>query len=249
MDIRALKLTSRFALPPNSLGYCGKNTAPEKFKKCAVSGICDGVEEEIGKFIVLCPYIKTIASITGLPLFSHKVMEAYWLGNDELKRARPKHYKLLLKNFKKQGVPEWLVKELVEKEPKKFIPTHLFQVLHVGVGRASGSVPFSLESIKNCMIRWGKVKKIKGTKMEIDLSSIKPFSPRHSEVHEPKNLVPYELTIEMKTLTFSRKFLGEIKVGDAVAVHWGQVVKILTEQETKKLAYWTNAVLKSLPKP
>ncbi|MDO8515049.1 MAG: hypothetical protein Q7S14_00985, partial [bacterium] len=62
------------------------------------------------------------------------------------------------------GVPDWLVDDLKNHPPKKFIPTHLFQVLHVGVGRASGSVPFNQETINNCMVsvqngaayHWGK---------------------------------------------------------------------------------------------
>ena len=40
-----------------------------------------------------------------------------------------------------------MIDELRESPPKKFIPTHLFQVLHVGVGKASGSVEFNLETI------------------------------------------------------------------------------------------------------
>ncbi|MBN2016234.1 hypothetical protein JW766_05395, partial [Candidatus Dojkabacteria bacterium] len=65
MDKKALQLTSRFALPPNSLGYCGKDTAPEKFKKCIIKNDCLGVKSEIERFIVLNPYLETIAKITG----------------------------------------------------------------------------------------------------------------------------------------------------------------------------------------
>jgi hypothetical protein len=233
MDIRALQLASRFSLPPNSLGYCGKNTAPEKFKRCAIYGTCEGVEDEIKEFIVLFPYLKTLSQITKFPIFSHKVVEAYWLGNDELETAKPKHYSILLENFKKQGVPVWLTEELSNKEPRKFIPNHLFQILHVGVGRASGAVPYNLGSINNCMIRWGKVEKTSGKKLWITLNSLKVVGKR------------YKTTLVNKTLPFVETFLGPVKVGDIVAVHWNQVVKILTVDEEGKLSSWTRTVLDS----
>lgn len=233
MDTKALQLASRFALPPNSLGYCGKNTAPEKFKNCAITGACDGVENEISKFIVLYPYLKTLSQITKLPIFSKKIIEAYWFGNDELKKTNLEHYKILLANFKKQEVPDWLIDELKEKKPKKFIPNHLFQILHVGVGRASGSVPYNLDSINNCMIRWGKVRKISGKKMGVVLNSLKIVGKE------------YKLVLIRLVLPLNKTFLGPVKVGDTVAVHWNQVVKILTKTEESKLSLYTRAVLDS----
>lgn len=245
MDTKALQLASRFALPPNSLGYCGKNTAPEKFKKCTITGVCEGVEEEIGKFIVLYPYLKTLSQITKLPAYSREVIEAYWFGNEQLRKVGLKHYNLLLENFKKQGVPSWLIDELKEKKPKKFIPNHLFQVLHVGVGRASDSVPYNLGSINNCMIRWGKVTKLYKGKLGITLNSLEQANGVHS------------LTFIREVMKFNKKFLGPVKVGDTVAVHWKQVVKILTTAEVRGLYLWTKKVLDSfqltgkaqLPKP
>src|SRR5664279_4791369 len=149
MDKRALQLESRFSLPPNSLGYCGQNTAAAKFKQCIIDGQCDEVGQEVTKFIVLHPYLKTLAEITGQPMLSYPVIESYWIG------------------------PDLLIDELAQKKPKKFIPSHLFQVLHVGVGRASGSVPFNIQTINNCMIRWGKVNKIKEDKVQVHLYSLK----------------------------------------------------------------------------
>src|SRR3989344_5715011 len=102
-----LQLVSRFALPHNFLGYCGKDSAPAKFKRCVIGGECQEIEKEISKFIGLYPYLKTISAITNLPIFSYEVIESYWIGNDLLKRFRPEHYSLLLKNFKEQGVPDF----------------------------------------------------------------------------------------------------------------------------------------------
>ena len=170
MDITALQLAARFSLPPNSLGYCGRDSAPEKFKNCIINEECEGIEEELTKFIVLHPYLSTISEIINRDKFSYQVIDAYCIGNDQLKKATNEHYNLLLENFSRQGVPDWLVDELKSTPPKEFIPHHLFQVLNVGVGRASGSVPYNLETISNCMIRWGKVKEITDNQAKVTLN-------------------------------------------------------------------------------
>jgi hypothetical protein len=234
MDVKALQLLSRFSLPPNALGYCGRNSAPEKFKRCVIKGDCRGVEAELKKFIVLHPYLKTIAEITGLPRFSYKVAEAYWLGNDLLKKVKPEHYFLLLKNFKKQGVPQWLVDELTARPPKKFIPTHLFQVLHVGVGRASGSVPYNIKTTNNCMIRWGKVKKIEGDKVTVSLNSLKKVRGK------------YELVVIEERFASIPGFIKMLMIGDVVTVHWGLVTKRLPAHEVSLVSKKTTDLLESL---
>lgn len=233
MDIRALQLLSRFSLPPCSLGYCGQKTAPAQFKKCIILGNCQGVEEEISQFIALYPYLKTIAQITQRPIFSYPVIESYWLGNEQLKKAKPSHCALLLENFLEQGVSIGLIEELRQKPPQVFIPNHLFQVLQVGVGRATGAVPFSLDSINNCMIRWGKVEELVEGKTKVKLHSLKNKSNS------------YNLTIIQETLPFSPKLTPNLQVGDCVAVHWRQVVKILSTAEEENLIFWTKEVLKS----
>ncbi|MFA6981502.1 MAG: DUF6390 family protein [Patescibacteria group bacterium] len=233
MDVKALQLLCRYSLPPNSLGYCGRDSAPEKFKTCVMGGKCVGIEEELSKFIVLNPYLRTLARITGFDPYSYEVAEAYWLGNDELKKANLGDYPTLTDNFKKQGVPEWLVEELSQKPPKVFIPSHLFQILHVGVGRASGSVPYNIDSINNCMVRWGNVKKLENGKAVVDLHSLKGSEGK------------YSTTLMEEEFPFIPGFVPNIKVGDVVCAHWKEVIKILEPGEVEKLDHWTNEVLES----
>lgn len=234
MDLNALQLACRFALPPNSLGYCGRNSAPEKFKKCVIDGYCGEIEEELRRFIVLNPYLETLSKITKKPKFSRAVIEAYWLGSEELKKAKASDYHLLLDNFAKQGVPLNFVEELRLNLPKVFIPSHLFQILHVGVGKASGAVPFNLESINNCMIRWGKVKSIGTNTIKVNLYSLKKLA----------NF--YKLAQKDASANYIPRFLPNLQVGEIVAVHWNQAVKLLTPKEVEKLSFWTNEVLSSL---
>lgn len=236
--INALQLVSRFSLPPNSLGYCGVDTAPQKFSSCIINGLCNGVEEEVEKFIVLNPYLNTIAQITNKPKFSYDVIESYVLGNNLLDKVGDRHYELLMENFLKQGVPEWFVEELRNKKPKKFIPTHLFQVLHIGVGQVSGSVPYNMDSINNCMVRWGKVEKITDSIETVETGSVKVKLNSLKKVNGK-----FELTKTEEKMAFVKDFVPEIKQGSIVAVHWNQVTKILTKNETEKLLEWTEKTL------
>jgi len=231
MKDSALKLESRFSLAPNSLGYCGQKSAVAKFKKCISSNECDGVREELNNFIVLYPYLKTLSKILKKPFSSYSVIESYWLGNDELKKAKQKDYSLLLDNFAKQGVPEFFVNELKAKKPKKFIPNHLFHVLFIGVGKASGAVPFNLDSINNCMIRWGKVEELNKKVAVVNLNSLKKSGKNGYALTQIKAQVPYD-----------SKFTPELKVGDTVAVHWNLIVKVLTSREEKNLQFWSAKV-------
>ena len=248
MSCEALQLACRFSLPPNSLGYCGQNSAPEKFKKYVVDGGSPSdqqeIQQELERFVVLNPYLEALATITDKSKFSREVIEAYWLGNDELKKAKPRDYLLLLDNFVKQGVPNWFVEELRAKKPKKFIPHHLFQVLHVGVGRASRSVPFNLASINNCMIRWGKVTRIMGDKLEADLTSLD--GKIGNGFIKDESVGSLKVVIKTCQAMFLPDFLPKLKLGDVVAVHWGQAVKILSPKEVIQLDFWTREVLNSL---
>lgn len=230
---KALKLLSQFSISPNKLGYCGLNTGPDAFIDCIVNGKCDRVEKEVEQFIVLNPYLETLAEITGKPKFSFEVVEAYWIGNDLLKQSKVEHYKILMKNFEKQGVPADLVEEFSKNVPSKFIPHHLFQVLHIGVGRSSGSVKYNEQSINNCMPRWGKVLEIKENTVEIQLESI-----------TVKNNV--EKTKKTEQFMYDEKFTGKINKGDRVSVHWNTVTNILTSKQALNLDFWTNEILSSV---
>jgi len=239
MDIEALKLTARFSMSPNHLGYCGLDSAESKFRKCIIEGKNEGIEEEVKHFIVLNPYLETISKIIKKNKFDYEVAESYWLGNEELNKVKLKDYDLLLESFSKQGVPEWLIEELKNKRPKKFIPTHLFQVLHVGVGRASGSVPFNIQTINNCIVRWGRVlgkNKIKKTKEKTLMIELNSLEEKRGK---------YKLKITEERVEIDESLNPGVTVGDMVAVHWGRVAKKLTQDEAEKLEYWTKEVLKN----
>ena len=230
-NVKALKLASRFSLPPNALGYCGGEDAPSKLLECIKTEDCTDVEKELEGFIVLNPYLKTIAQVTNKGKFSYEVIEAYCIGNNLLKEFKNDDYDLLLENFLIQGVPDWFVEELREDRPKNFIPNHLFQVLHIGVGKVSGSVPYNNDTINNCMIKWGEVIKVGDNTVDIDLVVL----PEDRKITSSVSNVPY-----------SRDVTPKITVGNIVAVHWNQVIMVLSKDHLKKLSFWTKEILDKL---
>jgi hypothetical protein len=105
---------------------------------------------------------------------------------------------------------------------------HLFQVLHVGVGRAIGSVP--LISIYNKL--HDPLRKLSENSVVINLNSLK------------KNKKRYSLIRIREKFPVSNKLIPNIKMGDIVAVHWKQVIKVLTKKEERDLTFWTKETLK-----
>lgn len=266
---KALQLLSHYALPPNQLQYCGKNSAAKSFVDCIQKGKCDRVKKETKHFIVLWPYLKTIAQATGKDPFSYEVIEAYWYGNDLLKQIKPAHYQLLLKNLKTQGVPNFLIQELKTKKPKAFVPIHLFNILHVGVGRASGAVPFNLENVNHCMIRWGKViefnprdqgtwpkakREYPGVKTP-QTSPLSPLSPLPTprpptatiSLHSLTKTKSSQFKISIKNEQYAIRYpLSSLTLGSTVTVHWKQIIQKITPKEEAQLSRWTNELLNSL---
>jgi hypothetical protein len=203
----------------------------QNLKAASANGECDGVKDELKNFIVLYPYLKTLSKIIKKPFYSYSVIESYWLGNDELKKAKQLDYLLLLENFKKQGVPDFFVEESKILKNLK----NLFLIIYstccmLVLEKPAGQCRSTLETINNCMIRWGKVQSLTKKEAVVELNSIKG-----SRV--------YSLTKNKERIPFNSRFTPELKVGDIVAVHWNMIVKALNIEEEKNLTFWTNKVL------
>ena len=78
----------RYAYPPNALGYCGPDDFAA-FREYAVAGVADqGLVQLARVFSGAWPYLELISAGCGIadPL-DHRVVEAYWVGNDLLDRV------------------------------------------------------------------------------------------------------------------------------------------------------------------
>ena len=135
-------------------------------------------------------------------------------------------------NFEKQGVPKDYVLELRKRKPAKFIPTHLFQVLFIGVyGGSSLSQKEKIKWVNNCMIRWGKVVRKNNNTLRLNLCVLRTSRG------------VFKFTQNQETIQFNPGFLPNLKTGDTIAVHWNYAVMTIDENQTKNIILWSEKVL------
>lgn len=233
---KALQLLSRFSSPPNHFGYCGLDTASQAFARCITTGDCQGVAPEISHFKGLYPYLQTIGQVTGKHYLDYHVIKAYWIGGDLLKQFKPKHYQILIKHLENQGLPDFFIAEVAANKPKAFIPLHLFNVIHIGVGKITGSVETNLENVNHCMVRWGSITKL-DSKTHTLTAKLRSLTKTNHKL--------FAISNKLTKVSYNPAFLTP-KVGDTVAVHWKSATKILTVKEEKNLSHWTKTLITSL---
>lgn len=231
-----LREISRFALSPNKLNLCGLDSAQGRLYKCATTGESEGIEDELSHgFPHLNSFLNTIAHVHGLPPFTPEVVDAYWIGNDLSGGATLDDYEFLIEQYRAQGAEGEFLDELIRRVPKKFVPTHNFQVIHVGVLEASGVLSRDLPLVNQCMIRSGRVRSIDLDKNTLSLST--------------QALVDqggFQLRPATQTVRFDPQLVIDPEIGQEVAIHWGWAVRSLDQSEAASLAIWTQEVIKSL---
>jgi hypothetical protein len=153
-------LFSRFAFPPNDLGYCGP--ADSQLLVDLMTSGTDEIEEfrnVIPAFAGAWPYLELIAASANRDPLNPGVVEAYWLGNSLLEQVDL----LLLGNsvedrFRRRAGLDWVA--VADGLNAGARPTHAFHVFciypWVGMLR-SGVVEQALHVLDRCRIRWGQV--------------------------------------------------------------------------------------------
>jgi hypothetical protein len=89
IDAAGPLLFARYAYPPNELGLCGADSPHTLLQYGDAHASDDGLSELARTFEGAWPYLELIAGANGLddPL-DHRVVEAYWVGNELLDRVR-----------------------------------------------------------------------------------------------------------------------------------------------------------------
>ncbi len=225
--MNGVELCCKFSNITNRLNYCGPSHAHQCFARFMQSGEGEKeVRELLGKFEGLFPYLQFIAKKHDLEPFDYRVVEAYWLGNELLDVFTAEDFKAFLPELGKRGLPAKVVSQLRENVPAGAFPHHTFNVLFVGVGQITGSVPTTLENMQNCMASWGEVVaplKVKGPVLNV-LNGRYVLSDTEREV----------------------KFAVSPKIGDKVAMHWGECVHILNPRQYENLQKYTEKVISAV---
>ena len=218
----------RYAYPPNALGYCG----PDGFADYAAAGVVDqGLVKQAQAFSGAWPYLELIAASGGIsdPL-DHRVVEAYWVGNDLLDRVLIGQLgDSMAERFRKQVGNKFQF--LAEGVLAGGVPHHSFHVFGVypWVGLLSNDrmTKHALNVLDRCRVRWGKVTAVHGDQATVESRPL-GWDGRLLTLGEPAAETA-RLALEGTVLT------SGIASGDWVALHWDWICDKLTDRQLRAL--------------
>ncbi|MFC1757001.1 DUF6390 family protein [Patescibacteria group bacterium] len=228
--MKGLLMCAKYAFPPNLLNYCG----PEDNK--ALFGVLKEGEKEqelrnlLSQFEGAVPYLRLIAQANKIKdEFDERVVEAYWIGNDLLKKVNAQnifsHTEDRFKEKMDKKDWKWLVSGSVVNA-KPFHGFHVFDIYRRTGLMKSGKIENLLETIDNCRIGWGRVANIDNGFAMVEYN---PF-----EFKENKLCLGQAKTKKMSFLGIS------LKVGDEVSMHWDYICDKITPRQKNNLVFWTD---------
>ena len=225
----------RYAYPPNALGYCGPDDSAA-FREYAVAGVADqGLVQLARAFSGAWPYLELISAGCGIPdPLDHRVVEAYWVGNELLDRVPVgKIGDSMAERFRQRVGNKFQF--LAEGVLAGGVPHHSFHVFGVypwvgllGDDRKAGH---ALMVLDRCRIRWGKVTALHGDQAAVESRPL-CWDGRLLTLGEP--------VTEMARLALDGTVLArDIGPGDRVALHWDWVCDKLTDRQLRALRTYT----------
>jgi hypothetical protein len=231
---QGLLLAARFARPPNALHYCGPERQHDLLQYLRENRIDPGLTEILTAFETMHPYLVLISWANKISNPYHpKVVEAYFLGNQLLNNVSKKSFarfleeRLLLR--KKLSVKQW---HLVRDTWAAALPFHTFHVLNIFRRIEHQALPNTLETMDSCRISWGRVTQIKIN------NSLVVMAPRLT-------IMENELQLTRPRPVLLPTDLPQVKNGDFVSFHWGQMVTKLSNRQLLHLRFFTNQAIRA----
>jgi hypothetical protein len=225
------ELAARYSFITNKLRYCGPHDSYIRFLQYINKkddGLKKEIRESIERFEGLYPYIFHIAKKHNKDFLDYDVVESYWIGNSLLDSCSEDDLRKIIMHLSERGLPRSYAKKLCNNIPTGMIPHHSFNVIYVGVGKVTGSVPTNIENINNCLIRPGEVVEIRENTALIKHT---PYSSDNNRILKSESVIE-----EFDYLPL----LTELQKGDTVSVHWKLVVDKLTAEQKYSLEKYTN---------
>ena len=232
MSVAGPTLFTRFAYPPNSLGYCGTDEHHELLEYGA-SGVVDGGLRQLTQtFEGAWPYLELIAHASGIAdALDARVVDAYWIGNRLAERVPVEMLgDSLTTRFRGPAGRDW--RRLAESVVGA-VPTHAYHVFCVypWVGLLRGAnVDQPLHVLDRCRIRWGRVETIDGDQAIV--------RSRHL-TWDGRALALGPSMPEVVTVSESGLSLVDpIEPGDWVALHWSWICDRLGPSRLRALRHF-----------
>lgn len=237
-EVPGALLFARYAYAPNELGYCGPPDHRAMLEYGA-AGVTDrGLCELARGFGGAWPYLQLIAAANEIrdPL-DHRVVEAYWVGNELLDRVDLVTFgNWLFERFRAPAGRGW--QQLAETIPAGGTAHHSFHVFCVYpwlglLGDGQGGEP--LRILDQCRIRWGRVVSCVDGEAVVRSQPLR-FTNRQLELGPPR----------VETATAAVDGLGfatDLCPGDWVSLHWRWVCDRLTLRQLRWLRVATTRTL------
>lgn len=243
-DYNGILTCASYAFPPNSLHYCG----PEKQNNLLAyqrEQIADaGLAEIVRDFQTLYPYLTLIAHENNIAdPFDPRVVEAYWIGNGLLKNVKINNFYHHLHDslgLKKRVKPKDL-ELLYGKLPIGLLPHHTFHVLNIFTRTGHHTTKHTLETMDACRISWGQVK---NCELRITTPTTLYVETRPLILQNGKLALGKHVTKQIHVQSFqSQNTTYHIPNTKFVSFHWDTFCDILTDQQAKRLEYYTEHAL------
>jgi hypothetical protein len=232
---------AKHAYMPNSLGYCGPDEKGKIRQELEEGRVDEELIRSLERFEAAYPFLKLIARSTGNHVFDYAVPEAYWIGNSLLERVPvPEFYAFSHRELK--GRDPGKVREVFRALDGSALPHHTFYVMstYAASGAAHGpnltneSGKKLAELIDNCRISWGKVKKVEGKELQVEVRPLHLVEGRLGLASPRLKRVQYNPEV--------RPF-GSVKTGDVVSLHWNYACDVLNSRQSRNIAKYTDADL------
>ncbi len=237
-EFEALTFACKYSFITNKLGYCGLPDSHEKFRELVeekkTREIAE-VKKRLESFYGLYAYLKLIARCNHLKPFDYKVIEAYWLGNELLRKVPRKEIaKMILRDLSAPGLlPRARAKLAASRIPENSVPHHSFHGLYVKF--VTKKLKPTLENTDSCLVKWGRVTRVRGARVEVD------------GVKLAKNARGL-FYLKRAKLTLSKGIGFNAGKSDLVSIHWNTAIERLSKRQARNLEHYTLENIKAVNK-
>lgn len=225
---------SRYSFGPNRLHYCGPD-ANHEMKAYLKEGVSDpGLSFILKQFDTLSKYLRLIARSNNIvDPFDDKVVEAYWIGNEFLETVgKNALYRHLIEDHKlKKKINFKDFNNIVSKIGHGAVPHHSFHVLNIWRRTGHLDRDHTLESMDECRISWGLVRKVEGPVIAVETE---PLILKDAKLTLGK-LIMRKITRHLETDTD----IDLLKPKDIVTIHWGVPCEVITPKQAAVLKKYT----------
>jgi len=231
-------LAASYAFPPNRLGYCGRAPFRAALERSLREGAAGRkLAAELRGFHAHHSYLSLISEASGLDVFDERVVRAFWIGNRLLDAVGNDALRVFIRGALFGGRQRRRAAALCANLPPGAVPHHSFNALFVNF--VNPDVGGSIRNIDSCCVTQGKV---------IRASERTALIMREAIIQAPSGYGMAKVRSRIALERGGMRFVGKIRPGDALSVHWGMAIERLGARDSAALREYTLKNIRALSK-